>query len=61
MTDLECAHDGCAASIPNHQWGKIKADGWFGQKDGTVWCPAHVPAWVAEWRARRASTVGGNE
>jgi hypothetical protein len=54
-TVLECAAHGCKATIPNHQWGKIR-DGadWFQQKDGTVWCPDHTPTWVAAWRAGKA-------
>lgn len=48
-----CAGDDCSATIKNHAWGRIKAEGWFQQKDGTVWCPTHVPEWVEAWRKRR--------
>jgi hypothetical protein len=46
----------CEASFPDHRWGAIRAtgDGWFIGRDGTAWCPAHVPSWVERWRARRA-------
>ena len=50
-----CEEDGCERGFKAHHWGSIKAtsEGWFQQKDGTVWCPDHVPAWVAQWRARK--------
>lgn len=37
------------------KWDIIRAGekGWFFQKDGTTYCPKHVPAWVAEWRKRK--------
>jgi len=37
------------------KWNIMKAEreGWFFQKDGTCWCPKHVPEWVEEWRAKR--------
>lgn len=50
---MKCAQPGCAASAKDDRWAKIKAHdaGWFEQKDGTAWCPEHVPDWVARWRA----------
>lgn len=38
-------------------WNKIRAHdlGWFEQKNGTAYCPRHVPEWVTEWRAQRAA------
>lgn len=48
-----CQHPDCTAEIPDHKWGQIRAEGWFRQRDGTVWCPLHVPDWVPQWRARR--------
>lgn len=45
----------CDASIPGGKWSIIKAGewGWFFQRDGTAYCPDHVPEWVSAWRARR--------
>lgn len=50
----ECSEPGCTRTLPDHRWGRIK-DGadWFQQRDGTVWCPDHHPAWVEGWRARQ--------
>lgn len=50
-----CAWPGCEAQYKDHRWGSIKAHaaGWFIQKDGTAWCPDHVPDWVEAWRARK--------
>lgn len=53
----------CDAEIaPNPGTGRIgkwnimraEKEGWFFQKDGTAYCPKHVPAWVPAWRANRA-------
>jgi len=60
--DLECAEDDCARTIRNHRWGRTKAEGWFEERDGTVWCPDHRPAWYAAWRARQQrATVSPTE
>lgn len=42
----------CDKTTPGDRWAKVRAqhEGWFSQKDGTNYCPAHVPAWVAAWR-----------
>lgn len=53
-TESTCADPSCERTIKNHRWGRIKADDWFQQKDGAVWCPDHTPAWVEGWRARKA-------
>lgn len=50
---LVCAHRTCSRYIPNHRWSKTKAEGWFQQRDGTVWCWEHVPEWVEQWRKKR--------
>jgi hypothetical protein len=46
---------GCTESLPGSKWAQMRAqrDGWFGQRDGTWFCPAHVPGWVEGWRARQ--------
>jgi hypothetical protein len=51
---VRCADTSCAAQHPSGKWGNIKAaaDGWFHAKDGTAYCPSHVPKWVRTWRAR---------
>lgn len=55
--DKQCAA-GCGRSFKRHRWGNIQAhnEGWFEQKDGTAYCPDHVPDWVAGWRRRPLST-----
>jgi hypothetical protein len=50
---VHCSADGCDATVPDHYWGKVKAAGWFFQRNGDAWCPEHVPEWVAEWRSRQ--------
>lgn len=52
-TYTTCAAEGCTNKYANHRWGKTKADDWFHQKDGTSWCPNHIPDWVAGWRASK--------
>jgi len=51
--DIGCSQEGCERWIKNNAWAKIKAEEWLFQKDGTAWCPDHLPGWVAEWRARK--------
>jgi hypothetical protein len=52
---IGCAAADCSATHPDHAWGKIHAHGagWFTQKNGTAWCPDHVPEWVTSWRQKR--------
>lgn len=56
-TETYCICDGpdCANSFKLTHWDSKRAqtDGWFLQKNGDVWCPEHVPEWVAEWRAKQ--------
>lgn len=61
MVTQTCQHDGCERSIKDHRWGKTKADGWFQQRDGILWCPEHVPEWVAGWRKRRDEKDDGDD
>ena len=53
-----CSHpDGCLATVKiGSKWDHLRAhtEGWFFTKDGQRYCPDHHPAWVAEWRARKA-------
>lgn len=51
-----CAIEGCTNRFADHVWGARNAQkaGWFCQKDGTNFCPNHIPDWVAEWRNRSA-------
>lgn len=51
---MECSDPGCDAKVKSHAWGRIKAEGWFFQKDGAAYCPLHVPSWVEAWRKKRA-------
>jgi hypothetical protein len=48
---------GCTATHPGSKHDAIKAQqgGWFNsKKTGVSFCPAHVPDWVAAWRAKQA-------
>lgn len=47
---ITCSAHDCENKVKNHYWGKVKAEHWFFQKDGTAFCPDHVPAWVVVWR-----------
>lgn len=51
---ITCSEPGCEVKIKNHYWGRVKSNGWFHQKSGESWCPAHVPDWVEAWRAKSA-------
>jgi len=50
---IKCTEPGCDAEVPNHAWGKIKAAGWFFQKNDDAWCPNHRPEWYNEWRKKQ--------
>lgn len=56
--DKQCSAEGCEESYRDHGWRATKAhkDGWFLAKDGSSFCPAHVPEWVAAWRRRKKLT-----
>lgn len=52
----------CGRKVPHNnasgrlsRWDTIKAGdaGWFFMKDGTTYCPEHVPDWVEGWRKRK--------
>lgn len=48
-----CDEKSCTHFIKNHQWGKIKAEGWYFSRDNTkARCPDHVPEWYKNWKAR---------
>lgn len=34
--------------------------GWFIQQNGSVWCPDHIPVWVAEWRQKKKNNDSKN-
>lgn len=55
VAKAHCSERECDATHEDHRWGRTKAhsEGWFYQKDGTIWCPTHVPDWVNAWRARQ--------
>jgi hypothetical protein len=48
-----CDEAGCPEKIKNHRWGKIKAEGWFFQKNDKAWCPYHIPIWHKDWGKRK--------
>lgn len=52
---------GCQASFPGskHAQMRARAEGWFfSRREDAAYCPEHVPAWVAEWRAGLAEGRG---
>lgn len=53
--EIECCFTYCTATIKSHRWAQIRASdhGWFFGRNGDVFCPEHVPDWVAAWRERR--------
>jgi hypothetical protein len=59
--DRGCAaapETGCGRTFwDSGRWSKTKAqdEGWFFQQNGAAWCPDHVPAWVAAWRAGKTA------
>lgn len=50
----------CPRTTRSTKWRDIRAHdaGWFFTKDGKVYCPDHVPAWVEQWR--ETQTQKGN-
>lgn len=52
-----CAAKDCTRYFVDDRWGHIRAsdEGWFIQRNGTVWCPDDIPSWVTEWRHARKS------
>lgn len=53
---VRCSEDGCPASVANNRWAKIHSVGWFFMRDGSAYCPEHLPEWLAEWRAGRSTS-----
>lgn len=55
----KCAE--CDRTLVAHYWGKIRAhsEGWFTQKDGTIYCPDHTPKWAKRWRKQKAEGKDG--
>ena len=51
---VTCADTNCAAKHPGGKWGNIRAarGGWFECRDGTSYCPKHVPKWVRKLREK---------
>jgi len=54
-TPKACVAEGCEESFVPHRWApeSQSGSGWFHQRNGTSWCPAHVPEWVAGWREKQ--------
>jgi hypothetical protein len=55
--NLVCDAPNCEAKRKNHKWGRVKAEGWFFEKSGKVWCPDHHPDWVTEWRKKNEAAA----
>ncbi len=49
----------CGIKTAGNKWANMRAhqEGWFTLKTGDSFCPAHVPAWVQEWRKRHVIAV----
>lgn len=50
---ISCSDRSCEATIKNHRWGKIKADGWLFLKNGEAFCPLHIPSWYKQWKGTK--------
>jgi hypothetical protein len=53
-TRRKCNQKACNKKTKTDKFNAIRAReaGWFFQKDGSIWCPDHVPDWVASWREK---------
>lgn len=52
-----CAQQGCTAARTGDPASESTAQlaGWFRERTGDrEWCPAHLPAWVPDWRKWQA-------
>lgn len=54
---IGCYTLGCVETIENHAWARTRASaaGWYFAISGAAYCPEHKPAWVNEWRRRKAA------
>lgn len=51
----ECKFEQCEQFfMVGSRWDNQRAQnlGWFFQRNGDVWCPVHIPDWVAGWRSK---------
>ena len=58
VTCARYADLGCTAQHARNKFAAIRAgqEGWFhSYATDLAYCPLHVPAWVAAWRARKAA------
>lgn len=58
---IKCANPSCNNTMGSHALAVIKTSGWFHQRDGTSWCPEHIPEWVAKWREDKAESKARRE
>lgn len=51
-----CRKTNCQNDYFPDKWGKMEATrkGWFIHRNGSAWCPDHIPDWVVEWREKKA-------
>jgi hypothetical protein len=56
-----CAAPDCERWVGTDKWAKIKAEGWFFQKNGDWWCSDHTPEWVTGWRTFKADLEANDE
>lgn len=54
---------GCDERIEGDHYKTLRAAkmGWFFKQNGEAWCPLHLPAWVPEWRAKKAAGKNGTK
>lgn len=60
-TCVECGakvqHNNQSGRASQWDFKRASSAGWFFKRDGTSYCPEHLPEWVDGWRARRAAVT----
>jgi len=53
----KCCVPGCTNETVANKWADIQS-AWFFMKDGSAYCPEHIPDWVADWRRNKELMKG---
>lgn len=50
-----CNDKKCKKKYGGGRWDFVRASegGWLLQRDGTSWCPDHIPDWYGAWAAQK--------